>query len=194
MIRFRIDQNLTGSMLLINTWGISHLKCTNFFLKMLTSNGLIRFYDAERATLLNRIRGGLAALVRHKYLASSHLVKLIKFAMDEIPGLATASQQDREDNKPQGLELVRTLKNELDQLLNLSKKKFERTNYEEALQVVKDLCLEEGKKRKTFTVQKSYGSVLRMQKEELIKSSEKHVSNISELAAISNDLQEAETI
>ena len=61
---------------------------------------------------------------------------------------------------------------------------------------MEDLCLEEGKKRETVGefVQRSYESVLRKRREELIESENDmmYVSNRFELDAISNVLQEAE--
>lgn len=104
----------------------------------------------------------------------------------------------KEDKKRQGIELIQTLEKEFYHLQSLSEKKCERMNYEEALQVVEDLCLEEGKKRENFTefVQQSYGSVLRKRREELIESDNDvmYVSNRFELDAITNVLQEAESM
>ncbi|XP_028784083.1 uncharacterized protein LOC114740118 isoform X2 [Neltuma alba] len=284
--------------------------------------------DSERAKLLEKIHAVLDMLIRHKYLAASHLGKVIQFTMDEIQGLAAGSQllnhgldqsptcicflgapqlkkilkflqelshacglgryvdksispmddlhnsnqipeikekivlngdascllldeclvpaeitpsatksaalddvttptsndvashtdpflswifsgsscgdqltlwmRTKEDKRCQGMELVQTLEKEFYHLQSLSEKKCERMNYEEALQVVEDLCLEEGKKRENFTkfVQQSYGSVLRKRREELIESENDvmYVGNRFELDAITNVLQEAEAM
>ncbi|KAK4257147.1 hypothetical protein QN277_006771 [Acacia crassicarpa] len=285
--------------------------------------------DSERAKLLEKIHAVLDMLIRHKYLAASHLSKVIQFSMDEIQGLAVGSHllnhgldqsptcicflgvpelqkilkflqelshscglgryadkstsptddshnsnqipeikekiilngdascllldeclvpveitpgatkssalddvispssddvvlhiadpfiswmfsglscgdqlnlwmRTKEDKRHQGMELVQTLEKEFYHLQSLSEKKYERLNYEEALQLVEDLCLEEGKKRENFTefVQRSYGSVLRKRKEELIESENDvmYVSNRFELDAIANVLQEAKAM
>ncbi|PHT57292.1 hypothetical protein CQW23_05778 [Capsicum baccatum] len=70
--------------------------------------------------------------------------------------------------------------------------------YEEALQVVKDICLEESKRRDQATkfVLQSYDSVLRKQREELIESDNDVtiVGYRSELNVVSNVLKEAESL
>ncbi|CAI9112340.1 OLC1v1012779C3 [Oldenlandia corymbosa var. corymbosa] len=48
--------------------------------------------DAERAKLLERIHSTFEALVKHKYLASSHLSKVMQFAVEELQGIAFGSQ------------------------------------------------------------------------------------------------------
>ncbi|XP_054820604.1 uncharacterized protein LOC129319520 isoform X3 [Prosopis cineraria] len=110
----------------------------------------------------------------------------------------TSWMRTKEDKRNQGMELLQTLEKEFYHLQSLSEKKCERLNYEEALQVVEDLCLEEGKKRENFTefVQQNYGSVLRNRREELIESENDvmYVSNRFELDAITNVLQEAEAM
>lgn len=293
------------------------------------ANGWPLSDDSERAKLLEKIHALLDMLIRHKYLAASHLSKVIQFTMEEIQGLAAGSQllnhgldqtpmcicflgasqlkkilkflqelshacglgryadkssspmddfhhanpgpdikekivlngdascllldeclvpaeispgavvgavledviaptskdavlhnsdpflswifsgsssgdqltswlRTTEDKRHQGLEIVQTLEKEFYQLQSLSEKKCERMSYEEALQAVEDLCLEEGKKRENFTefVQRSYESVLRKRREELIESENDvmYVSNRLELDAITNVLQEAEAM
>ncbi|KAJ6375649.1 hypothetical protein OIU77_000596 [Salix suchowensis] len=48
--------------------------------------------DSEQAKLLEKIHDVFQALIAHKYLAASHLNKVIKFTMDELQSLATGSQ------------------------------------------------------------------------------------------------------
>ncbi|GAB2269918.1 hypothetical protein Dimus_004836 [Dionaea muscipula] len=48
--------------------------------------------DAECAKLLEKISSIFQVLVKHKYLAASHLQKVIQFTMDELQGLASGSQ------------------------------------------------------------------------------------------------------
>ncbi|KAK7388993.1 hypothetical protein VNO78_23824 [Psophocarpus tetragonolobus] len=108
----------------------------------------------------------------------------------------TSWLRTREDKLNKGKEIVQMLEKEFYHLQGLCDKKGERISYEEALQTVEDLCLEEGKKRETVGefVQQSYESVLRKRREELIESENDmmYVSNRFELDAISNVLQEAE--
>ncbi|XP_004508792.1 uncharacterized protein [Cicer arietinum] len=103
-----------------------------------------------------------------------------------------------EDKIRQGQEMVQKLDKEFFQLNGLCEKKCERISYEEAIQTVEDLCLEEGKKRENVSefVQRSYESVLRRRREELVESGNDvmYVSNRFELDAISSVLQEAESM
>ncbi|KAL0384988.1 UNVERIFIED_CONTAM: hypothetical protein Sradi_2893100 [Sesamum radiatum] len=80
----------------------------------------------------------------------------------------------------------------------LCERKCEHLSYEEALQAVEDLCLEEGKKRehvKDFA-HHSYDSVLRKRREELIENDKDSsiISNRFELDAITNVLKDAESL
>ncbi|KAH1248700.1 Inactive ubiquitin carboxyl-terminal hydrolase 54 [Glycine max] len=118
------------------------------------------------------------------------------FSCSPIGDQLTSWLRTREDKLNKGKEIVQLLEKEFYHLQGLCEKKGERVSYEEALQTVEDLCLEEGKKRETVGefVQRSYESVLRKRREELIESENDmmYVSNRFELDAISNVLQEAE--
>ncbi|XP_020226717.1 uncharacterized protein LOC109808228 isoform X2 [Cajanus cajan] len=118
------------------------------------------------------------------------------FSSSPIGDQLTSWLRTREDKINKGKEIVQLLEKEFYHLQGLCEKKGERISYEEALQTVEDLCLEEGKKRETVGefVQRSYESVLRKRREELIESENEmmYVSNRFELDAISNVLQEAE--
>ncbi|QCD80904.1 solute carrier family 15 [Vigna unguiculata] len=118
------------------------------------------------------------------------------FSSSAIGDQVTSWLRIREDKINKGKEIVQMLEKEFYHLQGLCEKKGERLSYEEALQTVEDLCLEEGKKRETVGefVQRSYESVLRKRREELIESENDmmYVSNRFELDAISNVLQEAE--
>lgn len=104
----------------------------------------------------------------------------------------------REEKGQQGMEILRLLEKEYYDLQGLCERKCEHLSYEEALQVVEDLCLEEGKKREHETefVRQSYDSILRKRREQLIDSDNDTtiISNRPELDAISNVLKEAESL
>ncbi|KAK7330409.1 hypothetical protein VNO77_24603 [Canavalia gladiata] len=120
------------------------------------------------------------------------------FSSSPIGEQLTSWMRTREDKINKGKEIVQMLEKEFYHLQSLCEKKGERISYEEALQTVEDLCLEEGKKRENVGefVQRSYESVLRKRREELIESENDmmYVSNRFELDAISNVLQEAEAM
>ncbi|CAK8563119.1 unnamed protein product [Lathyrus sativus] len=104
----------------------------------------------------------------------------------------------KEDKICQGQEMVRTLDKEFYQLHSLCQKKCDRLAYEEALQTIEDLCLEEGKKRGDVGefVQRSYESVLKRRREEIAESESEmaYTGNRFEMECISNVLQEAEAM
>ncbi|GFZ17515.1 ubiquitin carboxyl-terminal hydrolase-related protein [Actinidia rufa] len=266
--------------------------------------------DTERAKLLEKIYAIFQVLIRHKYLAASHVNKVIQYTVDELQGLASGSQllnygidqtpicicflgasglkkvleylqelsnsrgidrdseksipvddsntgtqeseitekliltedasydaigpnssnvgygnqvlfnvdallswmfigpttgeqlalwtRMREEKVQEGMKICETLKEEFYHLQNMYERKCKRLSYEESVQAVEDLCLEEGKKRAHVTefVPRSYESVLRKRREELIESDSDvmFVSNSFELDAISNILKEAENL
>ncbi|RDY05414.1 hypothetical protein CR513_10754, partial [Mucuna pruriens] len=106
----------------------------------------------------------------------------------------TSWLQTREDKINKGKEIVLMLEKEFYHLQGLCEKKGECISFEEALQTVEDLCLEEGKKRETVGEnQRSYESVLRKRREEIESENDiMFVSKRFELDAISNVLQEVE--
>ncbi|OIW18374.1 hypothetical protein TanjilG_31514 [Lupinus angustifolius] len=120
------------------------------------------------------------------------------FSSSPIGDQLTSWIRTKEDKKNQGKEIVEMLEKEFLQLQGLCEKKFGRISYEEALQTVENLCLEEGKKREHGGefVQRSYESLLRKRREELTETENDvaYVSNRFELDAISNVLQEAEAM
>ncbi|XP_061358841.1 uncharacterized protein LOC133303025 isoform X2 [Gastrolobium bilobum] len=120
------------------------------------------------------------------------------FSSSPIGDQLTSWMRTREDKKHQGMDIVQMLEKEFYHLQSLCEKKCDRISYEEALQTVEDLCLEEGKKRENVGdfVQQSYESVLKKRREELVESENDvmYVSNRFELDAISNVLQEAEAM
>ncbi|XWS48080.1 hypothetical protein CRYUN_Cryun13aG0041900 [Craigia yunnanensis] len=104
----------------------------------------------------------------------------------------------KEEKTQQGLEILQMLEKEFYHLQSLCERKCDHIGYEEALQAVENLCFEEGKKRETTSefVHRSYESVLRKRREELV-ASENDVMFLSsrfELDAISNVLKEAEAL
>lgn len=120
------------------------------------------------------------------------------FSSSPVGDQLTSWMRTKEDRQKQGKDIFDMLEKEFSNLQSLCEKKFERISYEEALQTVEDLCLEEGKKRENGGefVQQSYESVLRKRREELVESESDvtYVSNRFELDAISNVLQEAEAM
>ncbi|KAL0342747.1 UNVERIFIED_CONTAM: hypothetical protein Scaly_1937300 [Sesamum calycinum] len=104
----------------------------------------------------------------------------------------------REEKAQQGLEILQLLEKESYHLQGLCERKCEHLSYEEALQAVEDLCLEEGKKREHAAdfVRRSYDSVLKKRREELIENDNELsiISNRFELDAITNVLKDAESL
>ncbi|XP_055828881.1 uncharacterized protein LOC129896911 isoform X2 [Solanum dulcamara] len=104
----------------------------------------------------------------------------------------------REEKAQQGSEILRFLEEEFYDLQCLCEKKYEHLSYEEALEAIEDICLEEGRRRDHATeiVRRSCDSVLRKRREDLIES-DNDVTVIGyrfELNAISNILKEAESL
>ncbi|XP_044484956.1 uncharacterized protein LOC123210576 isoform X3 [Mangifera indica] len=104
----------------------------------------------------------------------------------------------KEEKTHQGIEILQTLEKEFYHLQNLCERKCDLLSYEKSLQAVEDRCLKEGKKRETVTesVHRSYESVLRKRREELLEG-ENDIMCISsrvELDAIANVLKEAEAL
>ena len=106
--------------------------------------------------------------------------------------------QIREEKSNQGMEILQTLEKEFFHLQSLCERKCEHLSYEEALQAVEDLCLQEGKKRENATEfgSRSIESLLRKRREELMESENEVmlISNRFELEAVINVLKEAESM
>ncbi|CAI9285304.1 unnamed protein product [Lactuca saligna] len=103
----------------------------------------------------------------------------------------------REEKVNQGTEIVQMLSKELSHLQSLCDRKLEHINYEESLQLVEDLCLQEGKRRENPTefVCQSYESVLRKRRDELVDhDNEVNCVNRFEVDALTNILKEAESL
>ena len=104
----------------------------------------------------------------------------------------------REEKSQQGMELLEYLEKEVGSLQNLCDKKYEHSGYEEALQGLEELCLEESKRREHATEFShcSYDSILRKRRDELVEgeSEAMFLSNRLEVEVISNILKEAENI
>ncbi|KAM5570640.1 hypothetical protein ABKV19_011338 [Rosa sericea] len=109
----------------------------------------------------------------------------------------TSWMQTKEEKTQQGMEILQMLEKEFYHLQSLCERKCEHLNYEEALQAVEDLCVEEGKKRENATEfsNRSYESVLRKRKEELERENDMmFLASRIELDAISNVLRESEAL
>ncbi|XP_061957525.1 uncharacterized protein LOC133678988 isoform X3 [Populus nigra] len=118
-------------------------------------------------------------------------------------GLSSGEQlqswiRTKEERMNQGMEILQTLEKEFYHLQSLYERKCEHLSYEQALQAVEYLCLEEGKKRETDTLfeLRSYDSVLRQRREKLVENEHDALffSSRFELDAISNVLKEADTL
>ncbi|KAL1566264.1 hypothetical protein AAHA92_01894 [Salvia divinorum] len=98
----------------------------------------------------------------------------------------------------QGLEILQLLEKESCHLQDLCERKCEQLNYEEALQALEDMCLEERKKRENAVgfVCQSYEYLLKKSREELIEDGcgITLISNRFELEAIANVLKDAESL
>nr|XP_011464559.1 PREDICTED: uncharacterized protein LOC101311291 isoform X2 [Fragaria vesca subsp. vesca] len=105
----------------------------------------------------------------------------------------TSWMQTKEEKTQQGMEILQMLEKEFYHLQSLCERKCEHLKYEEALQAVEDLCVEEGKKRENATEfsNRSYEYVLRKRKEELERENDMmfNASRI-DLDAITNVLRD----
>ncbi|XP_015579618.1 uncharacterized protein LOC8258164 isoform X1 [Ricinus communis] len=99
----------------------------------------------------------------------------------------------KEEKVHQGIEILQTLEKEFYHLQSLCERKCEHLSYEEALQSVEDLCLEEGKKRETDG-RSCYESVLRKRKDDLAHNADDtlFISSGIESDVIANVLKEVE--
>ncbi|KAL9375231.1 hypothetical protein Peur_032110 [Populus x canadensis] len=118
-------------------------------------------------------------------------------------GLSSGEQlqswiRTKEEKMHQGMEILQTLEKEFYHLQSLCERKCEHLGYEQALQAVEDLCLEEGKKRETdmLVEHRSYDSVLRQRREQLVENEHDalFISSRFELDAILHVLKEADTL
>ncbi|ONK55473.1 uncharacterized protein A4U43_UnF2660 [Asparagus officinalis] len=107
----------------------------------------------------------------------------------------------REEKSHQGLEILRMLDKEFGAVQSMCEKKCEHLSYEEALQTVENLCVEEFKKREKQdekpAVHQSYEALLRKRQEELLERDNEVMmfdSTRFELEALSNLLKEAQTL
>ncbi|KAL5722530.1 hypothetical protein ACHQM5_006043 [Ranunculus cassubicifolius] len=104
----------------------------------------------------------------------------------------------REENTHRAVEIVQLLEKEFSLLQSLCDRKCEHLSYEEALQVVENLCIEELKKREHLSrfSSQSYEAILRKRQEELVEreNDPTFVSSRFELEAISNVLKEGQAL
>ncbi|XP_071701790.1 uncharacterized protein [Rutidosis leptorrhynchoides] len=100
----------------------------------------------------------------------------------------------RDEKIHKGLEILEIIGKEFLHLQSLCDRKLEHISYEEALQLIEDLCLEEGKRRENATefAHRSYESVLRMRRDE-ISQNENACVNRFEVEALTNVLKEADS-
>ncbi|XP_020577341.1 uncharacterized protein LOC110022634 isoform X2 [Phalaenopsis equestris] len=108
----------------------------------------------------------------------------------------SAWNRRKEEKFQQGMETLQILDKEIYLLQSMCDRKYEHLSYEEALQAVQNLCMEEFKKRDPTMkfASQSYEVVLRKRQEELIEreNDEMYTSNRLELDAISNVLKESQ--
>lgn len=102
------------------------------------------------------------------------------------------------EKSQQGLEILQLLEKESYHLQGLCQRKCDSLSYEEALQALEDLCLEEGKRREHGVgfVCQSYEYILKKRHEELNENDSEiaNISNRVELQAISEVLKDAESL
>ncbi|CBI15290.3 unnamed protein product, partial [Vitis vinifera] len=165
------------------------------------ANSLNRDFDIKENVLLN---GDASCLLLDEHLlptentsTASSLLSWIFTGPSSVEQLASW-MRIREEKSNQGMEILQMLEKEFYHLQSLCERKCEHLSYEEALQAVEDLCLEEGKKRENVTDfgSRSLESVLRKRREELRESENEVmlISNRFELDAVINVLKEAESL
>ncbi|KAK9080469.1 hypothetical protein SSX86_000227 [Deinandra increscens subsp. villosa] len=100
----------------------------------------------------------------------------------------------RDEKMHNGIEILDIIGKEFSHLQSLCDRKLEHVSYEEALQLIEDLCLEEGKRRENATefVRQSYESVLRKRREEITQH-DNDVINRFEVEALTNVLKEVDS-
>ncbi|XP_071696286.1 uncharacterized protein [Rutidosis leptorrhynchoides] len=101
----------------------------------------------------------------------------------------------RDEKMHKGLEILEVIGKELLHLQSLCDRKLEHISYEEALQLIEDLCLEESKRREHATdifARQSYDSMLRKRRDEISQHNDACVNRF-ELEALNNVLKEADS-
>ncbi|XP_062116413.1 uncharacterized protein LOC133830455 isoform X2 [Humulus lupulus] len=101
----------------------------------------------------------------------------------------------KEEKASEGMEILQMIEKEFYQLQSLCEQKCEHLNYEEALQAVEKLCVEENRKRKESRdyVHQSFDSILKQRREELESDNDgTTVRSRFELDAVLNIIKEAE--
>lgn len=109
----------------------------------------------------------------------------------------TSWTSTREEKTHKGIEILEIIGKELSHLQSLCDRKLEHISYEEALQLIEDLCLEEGKRREhpTQFVRQSYESILRKRREEITQhENDVMCVNRFEVEALTNVLKEADSM
>ncbi|CAM8978231.1 unnamed protein product [Rhodiola kirilowii] len=110
----------------------------------------------------------------------------------------TGWMQTGEEKVHQGIEILQLLDKEFCHLQGFCERKCDNLAYEEALQMLEDICLEESKRRDNGfdIVVQSYDSVLKRRQEMLIQEEKDSgiINNRVELDAIANVIKEAETV
>ncbi|WCJ35992.1 Ubiquitin carboxyl-terminal hydrolase-related protein [Euphorbia peplus] len=104
--------------------------------------------------------------------------------------------RSKEEKVHQGMEILQTLEKEFYHLQTLCERKCEHLSYEESLQSVEDLCVEEGKKTETdIHAHSCYEAALRKRRDDLVDNeSDAPFSSRIELDVIANILKEAEDL
>ncbi|KAG8652497.1 uncharacterized protein LOC110617922 isoform X2 [Manihot esculenta] len=103
----------------------------------------------------------------------------------------------KEEKVNHGVEILQTLEKEFYHLQSLCERKCEHLSYEEALQALEDLCLEESKKREMDTLDCScYEYALRKRRDDIAENENNalFVSSRIEVDVIANVLKEAEDL
>ncbi|KAF3437790.1 hypothetical protein FNV43_RR20546 [Rhamnella rubrinervis] len=178
-IKERIVLNGDASFLLLDECLLS-AECTNFTVHHAASQGT----SAASAIIVSNANGVLTE--------SNTLLSWI-FAGPTSGEQLASWVRSKEEKTHEGIEIVQMIEKEFFQLQSLCDRKCEHLSYEEALQAVEDLCVEESRKRENAT---EFVHLLRKRRGDLLESEndEMFLSRRIESDAILNVLKEAEAL
>ncbi|CAM8929160.1 unnamed protein product [Rhodiola kirilowii] len=120
------------------------------------------------------------------------------YSIPQIEEQLSSWVQAKEQKLHRGLDILKILEKEFCHLQDLCERKCDHLGYEEALQLVEDLCLQEGRKKELVvnSAGKGYESLLKKRRDEIFRQEHDAIftGNRSELDAITSVLREAESL
>uniref|UniRef100_A0A7N0TYL4 USP domain-containing protein n=1 Tax=Kalanchoe fedtschenkoi TaxID=63787 RepID=A0A7N0TYL4_KALFE len=132
------------------------------------------------------------------YLAECDALLSWIYSVPQIMEQLASWIRAKEQKVHKALDILQILEKEFCHLQGLCERKCDHLGYEEALQLVEDLCLQDGKKKESAldSASKGYESLLKKKKDELLRQEhdEIFIGNRFELDAISSVLREAESL